>query len=89
MTEYIPEQTLLAEISALVEQVRATVVAQANHTATRLYWQIGTMSQYVDSSRRTYGIRQTDCVDAGDMISLAIFRRAFAQGKYDLASVLR
>ncbi len=43
MADYVPEQTLFAEISTLVEQARATVAAQANHTATRLYWQIGTI----------------------------------------------
>jgi hypothetical protein len=45
MADHLPEQTLFTDISALVEQAKATVAAQANHTATRLYyWQIGGMS---------------------------------------------
>lgn len=57
MADYVPEQTLLAEISALVEQARATVAAQANHTATRLYWQIGTIinTPILQEKRAEYG----------------------------------
>ncbi len=57
MADYVPEQTLFAEISALVEQARATVAAQANHTATRLYWQIGTIvnTSILQEKRAEYG----------------------------------
>lgn len=37
------EQSLLTDISALVEQARGTAATQADLTAARLYWQIGTM----------------------------------------------
>ncbi len=37
MTANTPELALFTEISALIEQARATVAAQANHTATLLY----------------------------------------------------
>ncbi len=51
----------------MVEQARATIAAQANHTATRLYRQIGTMinTSILQEKRRIW---QTDCIDAGDTI---------------------
>ena len=57
MADYIPEQTLFAEISGLVEQARATIASQFNHTATRLYWQIGTMISIsiLQEKRAEYG----------------------------------
>ena len=41
MSANAPESFLFAEISALVEQAKSAVVAQANHTATMLFWKIG------------------------------------------------
>ncbi len=57
MADCIPDQSLFADIAALVEQARATVAAQANHTATRLYWQIGTMinTSILQEKRAEYG----------------------------------
>ena len=55
----IAEQTLFTAISALIEQARATVVAQANHTATMLYWEIGNTinTAILQEKRAEYGKR--------------------------------
>jgi len=38
----LPEQTLLTEISTLIEHARGAVVSQANYALTLLFWKIGT-----------------------------------------------
>lgn len=55
----IPEQTLFTEISALIEHAKATVAAQANHTATMLYWKIGRIinTAILQEKRAEYGKR--------------------------------
>ncbi len=59
MNENLPEQALFTEISALIEQARATVAAQANHTATLLYWNVGRRINTVtlQEKRAEYGKR--------------------------------
>jgi hypothetical protein len=57
MGDLIPEHSLFTDISALVEQAKVTIAAQANHTATRLYWQIGGMinTSILQEKRAEYG----------------------------------
>ena len=52
-----PESSLFAEISALIEQTKGAVVAQANHTATMLYWKIGNIinTAVLQEKRAEYG----------------------------------
>ena len=59
MNSNAPEPSLFVEISALIEQAKATVVAQANHTATMLYWEIGNMinTAILQEKRAEYGKR--------------------------------
>jgi len=59
MNDNTPESALFAEISALIEQGRGAVVAQANHTATMLYWQIGNIinTAVLQEKRAEYGKR--------------------------------
>jgi hypothetical protein len=59
MSEHLPEQTLFAEISGLIEQTRTTVIAQANHTVIRLYWKIGSIinTAILQDKRADYGKR--------------------------------
>ncbi|MDR3175260.1 MAG: DUF1016 N-terminal domain-containing protein [Desulfovibrio sp.] len=59
MNDIFPEQALFADISILIEQARATVAAQANHTATLLYWKAGRMINTVvlQEKRAEYGKR--------------------------------
>jgi predicted nuclease of restriction endonuclease-like (RecB) superfamily len=59
MNDNTPEPSLFAEISALIEQARNAAVAQANHTATMLYWKIGNMinTAVLQEKRADYGKR--------------------------------
>jgi len=52
-----PASPLFAEISALIEQARNTVISQAHHTATMLYWKIGNMinTAILQEKRAEYG----------------------------------
>jgi len=54
-----PESSLYTEISALIEQARGALVAQANHTTTMLYWKIGSMinTAVLQEKRAEYGKR--------------------------------
>ncbi|MDR0477622.1 MAG: hypothetical protein LBH14_06775 [Desulfobulbaceae bacterium] len=69
-----PELSLFAEISTLIEQAKATVVAQANHTATMLYWKIGNVINTAGFTGKTRGIRQADCVVVSDTITGKIWQ---------------
>jgi predicted nuclease of restriction endonuclease-like (RecB) superfamily len=55
----LAEPSLFAEISTLIEQARGAVVAQANHTATMLYWKIGKIinTTILRETRAEYGKR--------------------------------
>jgi predicted nuclease of restriction endonuclease-like (RecB) superfamily len=55
----IAEQKLFTDITALIEQARTTIFAQANHTATMLYWKIGNMinTAILQEKRAEYGKR--------------------------------
>jgi len=57
--DFAPEPSLFAEISTLIEQARATVFSQANHTVTMLYWKIGDIinTAILREKRTEYGKR--------------------------------
>jgi hypothetical protein len=57
MTDNIPEQTLFAEISTLIEQTRSMVVSQANYALTLLFWKIGRCvnKEILQNQRADYG----------------------------------
>ena len=67
MSGKIPEASLFTEISTLIEQARATVVAQANYALTLLFWKIG--------KRVNEAILQNQRADYGKQIVVTLARQ--------------
>lgn len=61
-----PEQTLLTELSQLIEQSQQQVVSQANSTLTMLFWHIGNRinKEILQNKRADYGKRIVPTVSA-------------------------
>ena len=57
MTNGIQSENLFSELSALIEQTRSTVVAQANYALTLLFWKIGRRvnEEVLQNKRADYG----------------------------------
>lgn len=57
MTNSIQSENLFSELSALIEQTRSTVVAQANYALTLLFWKIGRRvnEEVLQNKRADYG----------------------------------
>ena len=57
MTNGIQSENLFSELSALIEQTRSTVVAQANYALTLLFWTIGRRvnEEVLQNKRADYG----------------------------------
>ncbi len=57
MSNDIQKENLFSELSALIEQTRSAVVAQANYALTLLFWKIGRRvnEEILQNKRAEYG----------------------------------